>query len=79
MQVFQAGKYETTAGAGWAEGDWNADGVFESGDFVVAFQDGGYEQGPRTDVAAVPEPSGTLLWVVGLPLWLIARRTRRAV
>ncbi len=79
MQVFQAGKYETTAEAGWAEGDWNADGVFDSSDFITAFVDGGYEQGLRTDVAAVPEPSGTLLLVIGLPLWLLARRTRRAV
>ena len=30
--------------------------VFDSDDFIIAFQDGGYEQGPRTDVAAVPEP-----------------------
>ena len=53
--------------------------IFDSSDFITAFVDGGYELGPRTDVAAVPEPSGTLLWVIGLPLWLIARRTRRAV
>ncbi len=43
--------------AGWSEGDWNGDGVFNSDDFITAFQDGGYEQGPRTDVAAVPEPT----------------------
>ena len=53
-------------GAGWSEGDWNGDGVFDSGDFVVAFEDGGYEQGPRTDVAAVPEPAAWTLLVIGL-------------
>ena len=87
MQVFQAGKYETPPvfdrygnmiPVSWSEGDWDADGLFDSADFITAFQDGGYEQGPRTDVAAVPEPSGTLLWVIGLSLWLIVCRTRRA-
>ena len=28
--------------AGWAEGDWNGDGLFNSTDLVLAFQDGGY-------------------------------------
>ena len=78
VQVFQAGKYETGAeagGWGWYEGDWNGDGLFNSDDFITAFQDGGYEQGPRTDAAAVPEPAGCMLLVIGLPLWLIGRRT----
>ena len=39
---------------------------FDSADFVTAFVDGGYEQGPRTDVAAVPEPGGVLLLFLGL-------------
>ena len=56
MHVFQAGKYETVWEACWAQGDWNGDGLFNSDDFVIAFQDGGYEQGPRPDVAVVPEP-----------------------
>ena len=38
-----SGASSTTA-ARWSEGDWNGDGVFDSGDFVTAFQDGGYEQ-----------------------------------
>ena len=38
-----------------------ATGIFDSNDFVIAFQDGGYEQGPRTDVAAVPEPAAAVL------------------
>ena len=78
VQVFTVGKYETEQPAVWSEGDWDASGTFESGDFVVAFQDGGYEQGPRTDVTAVPEPAAWTLLVIGLPLWLIGRRTRRA-
>ena len=27
--------------------DWDGDGDFTTGDLVIAFQDGGYEQGPR--------------------------------
>ena len=67
MQVFASGKYETSwvdasgakygENASWSEGDWNADGFFDSDDFVTAFADGGYEQGPRMDAAAVPEPT----------------------
>ena len=68
VQVFQAGKYETRQGAGWAEGDWNGDGDFDSSDFITAFADGGYEQGPRTDVAAVPEPGAGTLLVMGLAI-----------
>ena len=56
MQVFATGKYETGQEAGWAEGNWNGDGVFDSSDMVRAFVDGGYEKGPRMDAAAVPEP-----------------------
>ena len=52
-QAFAAGKYEGAwvdqwgelhNGARWSEGDWNGDGVLDRGDFVTAFQDGGYEQ-----------------------------------
>ena len=78
VQVFQTGKYETGQNASWAGGDWDANGMFDSADFVIAFTDGGYEQGPRLDAAAAPEPSGTLLLLIGLPLWSICRRTRRA-
>ena len=35
--------------AHWMEGDWNCDGLFDSGDFVAAFTDANYE---RTAVAA---------------------------
>ena len=44
VQAFQAGKYEAAwreelgelhNGAGWSEGDWNGDGVFDPLDFVI--------------------------------------------
>ena len=73
-QVFAAGKYETGEDAGWAEGDWNGDGFFSSRDMVAALVDGGYEKGPRTDVAAVPEPTSVLLLVMGLIGFAIFRR-----
>ncbi len=42
---------------------------------VKAFVDGGYEIGPRTDVAMVPEPGGWLLCFAGLTLlWHRCRR-----
>ena len=90
VQVFVAGKYEerqfgpcsidgpgcsvSTVHASWSEGDWNGDGVFDSADFVIAFQDGGYEQGPRADAVAVPEPSAGLMLLLGIPIWLLSRR-----
>ena len=62
--------------AGWAEGDWNGDSVFNSTDFIIAFQDGGYEQGPRTDAAAVPEPAAWLLWLLAAAWLPVVRRER---
>ncbi len=69
------------APAGWAEGDWNADLVFDSGDFVAAFVDGGYEQGlfPGA-VQAVPEPSAIVLLLLGIACLrgkLVRRASRR--
>ncbi len=80
VQVFVEGKYEddVAGNATWSSGDWDGDGDFTSSDFVIAFQDGGYERGPKTDVAAVPEPTGWSLVVIGLPLWLFGGWTRRA-
>ncbi len=43
--------------SGWAQGDWNGDGDFDSSDLVVAFQDAGYEKGLRGEVNGVPEPT----------------------
>ena len=65
VAVFQAGKYELEVDAGWAEGDWTGDRRFGSEDLVVAFQDGGYELGPRGAVSAVPEPSCAILLGIG--------------
>ena len=73
--VFAAGKYETEQMAGWAEGDWQGDMQFNSSDLVAAFADGGYEQGPRP-LAAVPEPSGSVLILFGLLGWVHASRCR---
>lgn len=69
--VFNAGEYEDdVAGASiWYSGDWNGDGDFATADLVFAFQDAGYEMGPRSEIRFVPEPTFihvSLLFVVGL-------------
>jgi hypothetical protein len=68
VQVLSRGKYEDTEAknALWGDGDWNADQEFDSADLVAALSDGGYEIGPKPAVAAVPEPAGLALLVVGL-------------
>lgn len=80
VQVFAVGKYETTAAAGWAAGDWNGDQRFGSDDFVTAFAAGGYEQGerPPLEPAVVPEPAAVLLLLVGASAWLIRLRRSAA-
>ena len=47
--VFQWGEHEDTIedNSGWAEGDWNGDGDFDSSDFSFAFGEGGYDQPNR--------------------------------
>ena len=64
--VTAAGFYETNDTALWSQGDWNGDGAFTTNDLVLALEQGGYEQGPRAAVSAVPEPSVSLLLVIGL-------------
>ena len=62
-------------GASWSKADWNGDGIFDSGDFVIAFQDSGYEMRRRRDVVAAQSLGAWTLLVIGLPLWFIGRRT----
>ena len=66
IAVFQTSKYELNEDASWAEGDWNGDRRFDSGDLIVAFQDGGFERGPRTTINAVPEPTAAILLALGV-------------
>ena len=70
ISVFSAGQYEDAivGNSTWSTGDWNGDGDFESGDLIAAFSDGGYEARPCAAVAAVPEPSTTLLTLVAVLL-----------
>ena len=74
--VFGAGEYEDglDGNSTWSDGDWNGDGDFNSSDFVAAFTDGGYEAGARPAVAAVPEPSGVVLFLMGILAFVRRRR-----
>ena len=77
VTVFQSSQYEDSidGNSTWETGDWNLDGDFTTADLVFAFQDGGYEKGPRTAVAAVPEPTSAIPALIGL-LLLNRRRFR---
>ena len=74
MDVAAAGKYETDVDASWAQGDFNADGRFDSDDLIDALADGGYEMGPRATVTTVPEASSASLLLIGLAGMLTARQ-----
>ena len=78
VQVFTRGTYEDAEAQNsrWGDGDWDGDLEFTSSDFVKAFTGGGYETGPRQGTAAVPEPSGLILLMLGVGV--ILRRHRRA-
>jgi hypothetical protein len=73
VEVFIAGKYETTESADWTEGDWNGDNRFSSRDLTLALQAGEYQ----SDLAAmaVPEPAAAVLAMIGLA-GVISRRRR---
>lgn len=68
IEVFKAGQFEDTVvrNSDWATGDWNGDLEFDTSDLVFAFQDGGYENGPRNSVHPVPEPSSSMFLILGL-------------
>ena len=79
--IFQFAQYEDAieGNSTWERGDWDGNGDFETGDLVRAFQDGGFELGPRLDprTAMVPEPFGVPIVALA---WLgfAFRRTRES-
>lgn len=76
VSVFSLDKFESNENASWAEGDWNGDGRFGTEDFTAAFQDGGFEQGPRNAIANVPEPANSgAMAVAFLALMWLKRRS----
>jgi hypothetical protein len=77
--VFQAGEYEdgVPQNSTFEEGDWNGDQEFDSGDLVLAFQDGMYV--PAARPAARADIGSALVIDVGRGLQGInhARMTQR--
>ncbi len=76
LQVPVPVSFETAQAALWEHGDWNGDGQFTSGDFVTAFQDGGYKQGPRPVAAVVSEPTSLMAAVLVMAITICARFRR---
>jgi hypothetical protein len=75
VAVLASGTYEADVPSVWSTGDFNGDGRTNSGDLVAALADGGYEAGPRTAVAAIPEPAAmSLAMLAGLALVRCRRR-----
>lgn len=52
--MFEVGKFDTGEPATWEDGDWNHDGVVDPLDVVAAFQDGGFERGPKESPTPPP-------------------------
>ena len=77
VTVFIAGKFESDEYASWSEGDWNGDMRFDTNDFVAAFQDGGFELGPRAVVNSVPEPSTSILLTIAAMILAQFRKARQ--
>jgi hypothetical protein len=66
VKTFAKGFYETGSPASWPDGDWTRDEVFDSSDMVAAFVAGRYERQPfEMATAAVPEPSSTMIILMG--------------
>lgn len=59
------------------EMEMDGNGDFESGGFVAAFMAGGYELGPRQNVAAVPEPGHCRAWSPSCSCAGLASRTKK--
>jgi len=74
IEVLAASTYEKEVPAVWTTGDFDGNGRFASNDLIDALADAGYEQGPRMDVAAVPEPSSVSLLCIGALLAVAPRR-----
>ena len=78
IEVFREGKYETGMVAGWADGDWNDNALFDSNDLIAALQTGTYEQRilAAVDPEKVPPPSNVSLLYDPLSgqLWVQAVR-----
>jgi hypothetical protein len=52
--VLQAAKYQTGEIAGWSEGNWNDDFVFDQNDIVAALTSGVFLTGPYQAISTVP-------------------------
>jgi hypothetical protein len=77
IATFAAGTYGQDIDATWATGDWTGDARFGTDDLIVAFQDGGFERGPRAIAQMVPEPASYLLCCCVAP-WILRWRRRVA-
>lgn len=77
INVFQANEFRDAivGNSTWISGDWDGDAEVDSSDLILAFQQGGYENGPRT-TRSIPEPCG-LEWVVFWGTVLIRNSNRR--
>ena len=73
--VFQTNQYEDRIekNSTWATGDWDGDLEFSTSDLVLAFQDGGFEAGPRNAIATVPEPDSKTLMCFATMLLVFIR------
>lgn len=57
--------------------DWNGNTRFDTADFVIAFEDGGYEKGPKQNAAIVPEPEAVAMLLAATWLLLLPQEGNR--